>query len=45
MAAEVGLTVNMNQAQSIDFANQFGLQVGNLVKLLGVQRKIALSCR
>jgi len=43
MAAEVGLTVNMNQAQSIDFANQFGLQVGNLVKLLGVQRKIALS--
>ena len=43
IAAEANLTTVLTKAQSIDFANQFGKQVGKLVDLLGVQRKIALS--
>lgn len=39
---EVNLTETMTKAQSIDFANQFGRQVGKLVELLGVQRKMPL---
>ena len=43
MAAETNLTTVLTKAQSIDFANQFGQQVGKLVDLLGVQRKMPLS--
>lgn len=42
-AAEPNLTETLSKAQSIDFANQFGKQVGKLVELLGVQRKIPLT--
>lgn len=41
--AEANLTTVLTKAQSIDFANQFGEQVGKLVDLLGVQRKMPLS--
>lgn len=41
--AETNLTKVITKAQSIDFANQFGKQVGKLITLLGVQRKIPLS--
>jgi len=43
MTAEANLTTVLTKAQSIDFANQFGKQVGKLVDLLGVQRKIQLN--
>lgn len=41
--AEQNITQTLTKAQSIDFANQFGLQVGKLIELLGVQRKIQLT--
>lgn len=41
--AELNLTKVLTKAQSIDFANQFGLQIGKLVDLLGVERKIPLN--
>lgn len=41
--AELNLTKVLAKAQSIDFANQFGLQIGKLVDLLGVERKIPLN--
>lgn len=43
MAAENNLTVDFAKAQSIDFVEQFGLQVGKLVEMLGVQRQIPLT--
>lgn len=43
MAVEANLTTVLTKAQSIDFANQFGQQVGKLVDLLGVQRKMPLN--
>jgi hypothetical protein len=43
MAAEANLSVFNTDVVSIDFANQFGMQVGKLVDLLGVQRTISLN--
>ena len=42
MAVEENLTTQLAKAQSIDFANQFGLQVGKLMELLGVERQIPM---
>lgn len=43
MAAEDKLTVDFAKAQSIDFVEQFGLQVGKLVEMIGIQRQIPLT--
>lgn len=42
-AAEPNLTETLTKANSIDFAEQFGKQLGKLTELLGVQRKMAMN--
>lgn len=40
---ELNLTSQLTKAQSIDFVNTFGTQIGQLTKLLGVERKIPMT--
>lgn len=40
---ELNLTRQLTKAQSIDFVNTFGTQIGQLTKLLGVERKIPMT--
>lgn len=43
MAAENNLTTKFAKAQSIDFAEQFGKSIKNLLAMLKIQRKLTLS--
>ena len=42
MAAETGLTTKLSKAIEVEFVNKFGLQVGALIELLNVRRKVEM---